>query len=305
MNSCHSKCKESIRQKALELGAVSCGMAKAEPVGQEDAEIYLNWLSDGCDGEMEYCRRYTEVRNDPRLLLEGAATVISIAFSYYNDSYDTPLASRISRYAWGLDYHYVIKDRLNRLASYISENFGGECRAVVDSAPIRERYWAVRSGIGYIGLNGQLIIPGAGSYCFLGEVIWTGTVRPDPPSLSGCGACMACVKACPGQALDGTGRCDARRCVSYLTIEHRGSLDRDARLNGSIYGCDVCQEVCPHNRGISTTLLPEFIPENPILKCCEDEIMSMTSSHYRHIMRCTAMQRVPLKQLIRNIQHKR
>lgn len=288
---------------ALKTGAAACGMTHACRVSDRMSEIYDSWVSEGCNGEMVYCGKYAEVRRDPRLLLDNAKTLICTAFPYYNENCQLPLSSRISRYAWGDDYHYAIKSRLGRLALFITENFGGECRVLVDSAPIMERYWAVKSGIGYIGRNGQLIVPGAGSYCFLGEVLWTGELPDDEPCSLGCASCMTCVKACPGNALDGSGRCDARRCISYLTIEHRSDLPPDANLSGSIYGCDICQKVCPHNAGISPTPIPEFGPVNPILNCDVEEIMDMTSSHYRRLTRRSAMQRVPLQQLRRNICH--
>lgn len=303
MNSTLSICKETIRHKALALGAVACGMAQAETVSPQDSRIYHLWLSEGGHGEMNYCKRYDSVRNDPRQLLDGAKTVISCAFSYFNERCDLRLSNRISRYAWGDDYHYVVKSRLNKLAEFITANYGGECRVTVDTAPIRERYWAVQSGIGFTGLNGQLIVPKAGSYCFLGEVLWTGEVPPDSPCALNCGSCMACVKACPGKALDGTGRCNSTKCISYLTIEHRSDLPPQANLCCSIYGCDICQKVCPHNRDILPTSLPELKAINPILECDEDEILGMTSSHYRSLTRHSAMQRVPLAQLIRNLIH--
>ncbi len=305
MNFTLSACKEAIRQTALNLGAVACGMARADTVSSQDAAIYNQWLSEGCHGEMAYCEKYRDVRHDPRLLLEGARTVICCAFSYYNENCEYPLASRISRYAWGDDYHYVIKSRLNQLADFIIANYGGTCRATVDTAPIRERYWAMRSGIGFTGRNGQFIVPGAGSYCFLGELLWTGEVPPDSPCSLNCASCMACVKACPGKALDGTGRCDARKCISYLTIEHRADLPSKANLSGSIYGCDICQKACPHNRNIPQTTLPEFNPVNPILECGEDELLTIKPSHYKRLIRRSAMQRIPLAQLRRNILHNR
>ena len=167
MNSTLSICKETIRRKARELGAAACGMAQADIISRHDRLIYQRWLSEGCHGEMSYCEKYDSVRNDPRQLLDGTKTVISCAFSYFNERCELRLSNRISRYAWGDDYHYVIKSRLNTLAEFITSNYGGECRVTVDTAPIRERYWAVRSGIGFTGLNGQLIVPNAGSYCFL------------------------------------------------------------------------------------------------------------------------------------------
>lgn len=248
---------------------------------------------------MQYCEKYCDVRDDPRLLLDGAKTVISCAFPYFS-GHSTTL---ISRYALGADYHHVVKERLMRLAQKIQEAYGGECRAVVDTAPMRERYWAVKSGIGFIGLNNQLIIPGMGSYFFLGELLWTGEVSPDDACDLTCIKCRRCIILCPGKALDGKGACDARKCVSYLTIEHRGELPADANLAGKIYGCDVCQQVCPHNRAEPVEPLAEFMPDAEIAGLTPDELKGMTASHYKKITARSAMRRAPLQQLLRNIGH--
>lgn len=291
--------KESIRHKAIELGAYRCGFALAQKVSGEAVALYRRWIEDGCHGEMAYCAKYLDERDDPRLLLEGARTVISCAFPYAErtdadgrtDSASLPFGL-IASYAHGEDYHYWVKDRLKRLGQWIEENYGGATRACVDTAPIRERYWAREAGIGFIGVNNQLIIPGAGSRFFLGELLWTGSIAPDEPCALTCGGCRACVRACPGSALDCRGGCDARRCVSYLTIEHRGPLPADANLGGMIYGCDACLDACPHNDYKSYKTYKSY-------EIC-DELMSMTPSHYRKLVAHSAMRRVPLAQLRRN-----
>lgn len=309
MNSSLSQCKEVIRQRALALGAVACGFAKADVVDAEAIDLYDKWIGAGCNGTMEYCSRYCEQRNDPRTLLEGVNTVISCAFSYYQDGADWPMARRIAKYAWGNDYHWVLKKRLGDLAAFIQQEFGGETRVCVDTAPMRERYWAQRSGIGFVGVNNQLIVPRHGSYVVLGEVLWTGEVDADAPCTSSCQGCMACVKACPGRALDGAGRCDARRCISYLTIEHNNRKEGFSDIQpldkyhskGYIYGCDVCQSVCPHNRDIPATEIEDFVPNPAIMSLSLHDFMNMTSSHYRKITRCSAMNRITLSHLQSNI----
>ncbi|MCD8387490.1 MAG: tRNA epoxyqueuosine(34) reductase QueG [Bacteroidales bacterium] len=289
--------KKHIRRWALEAGACRCGFAVAEPVDDAHWARHQGWIDAGMHGEMDYCAKYADVRRDPRLLLDGARTVIVCAFNYHTDA-KSPL---IASYALGQDYHYVLKSRLMALAQRITEEYGGECRAVVDTAPIPERYWAIRSGVGFQGLNGQLIVDGVGSYVFIGILLWTGEVEPDDPNTGHCLGCMACVKACPGQALDGTGRCDARRCASYLTIEYRGDLPDDARLGGMAYGCDRCQTVCPHNAKAPVTTIPEFQPRAEILSLDREAIMEMTPSHYKKLVATSAMRRAPLKQLQRNL----
>lgn len=301
MNSCPSRCKEAIRLRASEEGAFACGFASADVVDTDARELYDAWIAGGKHGEMQYCEKYIGQRSDPGMLLPGARTVICCAFNYHHPLPPSPMAGRIADYAWGDDYHYAVRQRLARLGEYVTSNFGGECRALVDTAPMRERYWAAKAGLGIIGINNQLIVHGAGSYFFLGELLWTGTVPPDAPATGNCRRCMACVRACPGNALDGKGGCDARRCVSYLTIEHRGDLPDGCDLGGNIYGCDICQRVCPHNAGHPVSTLPEFQPAESILRLTPDEIDTMTGSHYKKLVAHSAMRRVPLAQLRRNM----
>lgn len=302
MSSSHSTCKELIRARAIEAGASACGFAAVGNVDRTAQAIYDDWISAGHHGEMGYCADYTSQRSNPGALLPGARTVISCAFNYHRPTPPSPVAGMVAEYAWGDDYHYAVKRRLSEIAGYITATLGGECRALTDTAPIRERYWAMKAGIGFTGVNNQLIVKGAGSYFFLGELLWTGEVDPDAPDTSRCTGCMACVRACPGRALDGLGGCDARRCVSYLTIEHRGDLPLDFNPQGSIYGCDVCQRVCPHNAGHPRTALPEFNITSPLLSVTAEEIASMTPSHYKKLTAYSAMRRVPLKQLRRNLE---
>ncbi len=296
--------KETVRSQALSLGACACGFAAAAPVSQETQDYFSLWLSQGRNGSMDYCERYCEVRNDPRLLLPDAHTVVCCAFAYPHK------AGRIASYALGDDYHYVVKAKLNELGVFLTERWGGEYRAVVDSAPMHERYWAQQSGIGFEGINNMIIIPGVGSYVFLGELLWTGEIPADEPCKQTCQGCLACVNACPGHALDSEGHFDARKCVSYLTIEHRGELPEDANLGGSIYGCECCQRVCPHNhcnpashsetKGHAPSL-PEFAANPEIEGLTDEEILTMTPSHYKKLTAHSAMRRIPLTQLRRNL----
>lgn len=307
------KIKEEVRTQAIALGACACGFAKAEPVEASVEEYYSQWLAEGRNGTMEYCERYREVRSDPRLLLPGTQTLICCAFAY-------PASNcHIASYALGFDYHYVLKDRLSQLGEFIKTRWGGEYRAVVDSAPIHERYWAVRSGIGFEGINNLLIVPGVGTYVFLAELLWTGSLPADQPCKLSCQGCLACIKACPGGALSldkenrissqsshagDKAKFDARRCISYLTIEHRGDLPNDVNFAGSIYGCDRCQRVCPHNRGNSSAvILAEFQPRPEIKSLSDTELLAMTPSHYKKLTAHSAMRRVPLSQLLRNLRH--
>ena len=289
---------------ALSLQATAAGFARAGAVDAEACGVYERWITTGRHGTMDYCARYQDVRTHPALLLEGARTVISCAFCYNSGIEPQPDGPTIARYALGADYHYVLKDRLNRLGEWITARYGGQTRALVDTAPMRERYWAVQAGIGFIGLNNQLIIPGAGSYFFLGELLWTGEVPPDEPCRLSCDGCGRCVKACPGGALDGCGGCDARRCLSYLTIEHRSAPDEmpdSIPRHGYVYGCDICQRVCPHNAKAPLTTIEEFTPDPRKINLKPDDIRTMTSSGYKRFTAGSAMRRIPLKRLQYNM----
>lgn len=300
-----SAVKEGIRARVSELGAYACGFAAVEEVDDSACRMYDAWIAAGKHGTMQYCGKYREHRRNPAMLLAGARTVICCAFNYYHPAPASPIAGMIASYAWGEDYHYAVKHRLTQLGEYITSTFGGECRPLVDTAPMRERYWAQKSGIGFVGVNNQLIVRGAGSYFFLGELLWTGHVEPDDAATESCRGCMACVRACPGKALDGKGGCDASLCISYLTIEHRGDLPEHTDLHGSIYGCDICQVVCPHNAAHPVSELSEFNPDSAIMSLTADEIATMTPSHYKKLVAHSAMRRVPLPQLRRNLSMKK
>lgn len=289
---------------ALSLQASAVGFALADSVDAESRDIYNGWIAAGRHGTMDYCARYRDVRDNPALLLEGARTVISCAFCYNSGIEPEAGSPTIARYALGYDYHYVLKDRLARLGDWITARYGGQTRAVVDTAPMRERYWAVRAGIGFIGLNNQLIVPGAGSYFFLGELLWTGDVPPDEPCTLSCDGCGRCVRSCPGAALDGMGGCDARRCLSYLTIEHKpvpNETPDGIPRHGYVYGCDICQRVCPHNASAPRTTIAEFTPDPQKINLKPDDIRAMTSSGYKRFTAHSAMRRIPLKKLIYNM----
>lgn len=297
--------KEHIRRLALLSGACAAGFAAVEPLPEAEMLRYDRWIAGGKNASMDYLERYRDIRRDPRLLLEGARTVLCAAFSYSHPSADRhPL---FADYALGQDYHTVVRRHLEQVAAAMTAAAGGVTRVCVDTAPVRERYWAVRAGIGFIGLNNMLIVPGAaGSKVFLGEIFWTGELTPDSPlERTVCDSCRRCVDACPGHALDGCGSLDARRCLSYLTIEHRGELPGDVDLSGRrIYGCDVCQDVCPHNRKTDTVAsLPEFRPsaaEGGVPPRSVGEISEMTQEQFSTLFKGSAIKRVKVSGLVRN-----
>lgn len=313
--------------------AVRVGVATLGPVDDEAEAIYRQWIARGKHGEMNYLANHPDVRHDPRLLLSGARSIIVAAFSYNHPLHRSgPL--KWAGYATGRDYHETVRRILTEAADRLTTDTGAQCRVTVDTAPLRERYWAIRAGVGFIGVNNQLIVPGHGSRCVLGEIITTLPLTPDRPNTDTCLHCMKCVKACPGQALDGLGGMDARRCLSYLTIEKRippstvssgaptspgpdtstvtpTSPGHDtstvtmpdgspARLGGCVYGCDVCQDVCPHNQGVPPTAIGDFAPRPEILALTRDDILAMTQPDFSRIFSHSAIKRTKLSGLQRN-----
>lgn len=298
MSSCLSPC--DVIAAAREAGAVAAAFAPCEPVEDTAVAVYDAWIARGAHAGMDYLERYRDIRNDPRMLLEGAKSILCCAFPYAQpDGRRSPL---FSDYAVGDDYHEVLRKRLAPVAVLMEQTVPGSAtRICVDTAPIRERYWAARAGIGFIGLNNQLIVPGVGSKVFLAEILWTAETTFGEPLAGDCGACGACVKACPDNALDGMGSIDCRRCISYLTIEHRGDLPDDLRLDGRIYGCDICQDVCPHNRHAAPAL-PEFVCRDSIMSLDRDRIAAMTQAEFSAVFTHSAVKRAKLAGLRRNAQ---
>ena len=270
-------------------GVFRYGVSDISPVDETAVLHYRQWIARHRHGTMQYMERYAEVRDNPHLLLEGAESIISCAIPYH-----TPLAGcAISSYALGDDYHEVVRNRLETVAERVRGLFGGETRVCVDTAPIRERYWAVRAGLGFIGINNQLIIPGAGSYFFLGEILTTVRLKPTAPlpDHMDCGRCGRCVRACPTRAIMGDGSIDTSRCLSYLTIEHKGDLPEGTDLHGCLYGCDTCARVCPHNAHPPTDILPEFTPRPAVAALTAAQATELTQEQFSTMMRHSAIKR--------------
>lgn len=295
---------KDLAGEALRLGFAGIGAAKCEPVEKSAVALYDRWIADGRNAGMEYASRYRDVRNDPRMLLDGARTIIMAAAGYYHtvpfDERSQRVARSIAAYAHGDDYHDVVRSRLAMLAAYIRQRWGGETRVCVDTAPLRERYWAHRAGLGFIGCNNHLIIPGKGSYFFLGAILSTVSFVADEPVGLDCGHCGRCIAACPGKALGGDGSIDCRQCLSYLTIEHRGDFDADIDLHGHLYGCDVCQQVCPHNRGVSQSPFGEFAFREGYAGLSPDTVSGMTQEQFSALFGRSAIKRAKLAGLQRN-----
>ena len=296
--------KEQIRDYAiLSCGFNACGFAEASSVGIAARDNYSKWIAEGKHFCMDYLSRNMNVRDNPRLLLDGAKTIISAALNYYPRQFQPENAPQFSYYAYGKDYHDVVKAKLRKLADYITTNTGEICRVCVDTAPLRERYWAQQAGLGFIGKNNQLIIPGKGSYFFLGEVITTLPTEPDKPCELSCGECRKCVEACPSSALSGNyGALDARRCISCLTIEYHDEFaEQTAKsLGNRIYGCDECQKACPHNRAAQPSGVNEFSPSPEFLSLSYQSMEQLTEDDFRRIFKGSAVKRTKYAGLMRN-----
>lgn len=298
----------TVKQCAARLGFSACGLAPAEPLSAARIAETERWLAEGCHAGMDYLVRHAALKRDPRLVVEGARTVVSLAVNYYPG--DEPTAPsdeqwHLARYACGTDYHEVVKQMLRQLLEALGLEEGTDGRAFVDTAPIDERYWAVRCGLGWRGRNAQLIIPGAGSYFFLGELVLTHEAdRYDEPQRERCGSCHACLEACPTQALRGDGTLDARRCLSYLTIEHRGALPAGLgdKMGDCFYGCDRCAEACPWNKRFARpTTIEALRPRDALLAMRPADWRRLTVEQYRELFRKSAVKRAKYEGLVRNI----
>lgn len=294
-----SELTQYIKAEALRLGFDVCGIAKAEAVESSTAGFCDLWVKDGYNGTMGYLERNCDKRYDPTLLVEGCRSIIVVALNY------TPSQAieGISHYAQGEDYHKAVKDRLFLLLKSINGKAPCNGRPFCDSAPVLERYWAVQAGLGWIGRNHQLIIPQRGSYFFLGELLIDAELDYDKPfEQSHCGECRRCINNCPTAALDE--HCfDARKCLSYLTIEHRGELPENIgeKMGNCFYGCDRCQTSCPHNRFAKPNNTPELQPTPELLQMTTERWHSLTKEEYDSLFRKSAVERCGYEQLMRNI----
>lgn len=299
----NNEIRECIRAKALELGFSVCGFARAEHVNDDVVAQYVDWIREGKNDCMDYAGNYMDVRSNPCELLPKAKTIICVAMNYYHDVRQDSNLPQFALYSYGQDYHDVVRHRLKQLALYIHENYSAESRICVDTAPVMEKYWAKQAGIGMIGRNNLLIIPGKGSYFFLGELITTLEITPDSPCDLTCGDCGKCVEACPGGALTAGNGLDARRCLSCQLIERRGDLPEwvNGAIGNRLYGCDECQKSCPHNINAQPTTIPEFAPNEKQLSLTIDDIQGMTAERFREIFRKSAVKRAKLDGLKRNV----
>jgi epoxyqueuosine reductase len=296
---------ELIRREALRLGFGFIGFARAQKLDEEAAKLE-KWLNANAHGKMAYMANHFDMRVDPTLLVPGAKTVICLTFNYFNpEKQQDSDAPKIASYAYGQDYHFVVKDRLKSLLDYIRDEIGEvDGRCFVDSAPVMEREWAKRSGIGWNGRNTLTIHPKAGSFFFLAEIICDLPLLYDDPIRDHCGTCRKCIDACPTEAISPDGYfLDASKCISYLTIELREEIPSSFRgkTENWMFGCDVCQDVCPWNRFSRRHETPEFEPHPDLLDMKRHDWQELTEEVFGRIFRKSAVKRVKFEGLKRNI----
>ena len=295
-----------IKNEAQKLGFLFCGISKAEFL-EEEAPRLESWLKKNMHGEMQYMENHFDKRLDPRLLVDGAKSVISLGINYYtNNKQDDPNAPKISKYAYGIDYHTVIKDKLRQLLQIINEKIGEVGgRVFVDSAPVLDKAWAKKAGMGWIGKNSNLLNKKAGSFFFLAELIIDLELEYDiSPTLDHCGTCTNCIDACPTDAIVGPYIVDGSRCISYLTIELKNEIPQEfkGKMDNWMFGCDICQDVCPWNRFSILNTEPAFNPHPELLHLKADDWQEITQDVFQKVFKNSAVKRTKFTGLKRNIE---
>lgn len=301
MKSDRSSLTKYIKSISSEAGFLDCGISAATYL-EDEAHKMECWLDNNYQAEMHYLERNNEKRYDPRKLVDGAKSVITFLHNYYTDVRISESSYGLSKYAYGEDYHHVIKDKLFGLLSKIKDQVGEvNARVFVDSAPVLERSWAMRSGLGFIGKNTMLISRKAGSYIFIGSIVVDIELDYDAKiERNYCGNCTACIDACPNQAITADG-VDSNKCISYLTIEHKGDFKNPVNLDNWIYGCDICQQVCPWNKFAHEHNEPLFVPSVKLKEMNDEKWHNLSAIEFGEIFKKSAVKRTGFKGVIRNI----
>ncbi|WP_322928950.1 tRNA epoxyqueuosine(34) reductase QueG [Arenibacter sp. GZD-96] len=292
-----------IKEEATRLGFLSCGMAKAAFL-EEEAPRLEKWLKNNMHGEMVYMENYFDKRLDPRLLVDGAKTVISLLLNYFPSETQKDNSYKLSKYAYGQDYHHVIKSKLKQLHEFITEHIGEvNGRAFVDSAPVLDKAWAAKSGLGWIGKHSNLLTQKVGSFYFIAELIIDLELEYDNPVTDHCGTCTACIDACPTQAITKAYVVDGSKCISYFTIELKNEIPNQFKVTFDdwVFGCDVCQDVCPWNRFATPHTEPLFNPHPDLLSMTKKDWNEITEDVFRKVFQKSAVKRTKFSGLKRNI----
>jgi epoxyqueuosine reductase len=301
-----TKYSQMIKAEALRLGFMACGISKATFL-EAEAPRLENWLNNNHHGEMGYMENHFDKRLDPRLLVDGAKSVVSLTLNYFTqEKQHDELAPKISKYAYGADYHSVIKEKLKALLAYIHDEIGEVAgRCFVDSAPVMDKAWAQKSGLGWRGKNSNLISKDAGSFFFLAELIIDLELAYDSPFVADhCGSCTRCIDACPTDAIVAPYIVDGSKCISYLTIELKNEIPSEfkGKMENWMFGCDICQDVCPWNRFASPHQETAFIPTHELLQMNKNDLVEITDEVFKQVFKNSAVKRTKFAGLKRNIQ---
>ena len=294
-----------IKNKSIELGFISCGISKSGFLENEIGR-FESWLKNNYHGKMSYMERNFDKRMDTRKLVDGSKSVISLLFNYYPSKEINNNSFKISKYTYGKDYHFIIKDKLKTLLSSMRNEIGEiDGRVFVDSAPIMEKAWAKKSGLGWVGKNTNLISKKTGSFFFIAEIIVDLELEYDVEVTDHCGSCTACLDACPTDALYEPYKIDASKCISYFTIELKDQFPNDLKkdFNDWIFGCDICQDVCPWNKFSIPNKEPLLNPKNEINQYSKKDWLELTDEVFKVVFKETPLERTKFKGLKRNIQY--
>jgi epoxyqueuosine reductase len=297
------KYTQLIKAESQRLGFLSCGISKAGFL-EEEAPRLETWLNQNMQGQMSYMENHFDKRLNPTLLVDGAKSVISLLLNYYPLELQNQDSYKVSKYAYGQDYHSVIKEKLNELLHFIQTEIGEVSgRAFVDSAPVLDKAWAAKSGLGWIGKNSNLITQKVGSFYFIAELIIDLELEYDTPTTDHCGSCTACIDACPTEAIVAPYVVDGSKCISYFTIELKDNLPQEmkGKFDDWIFGCDVCQDVCPWNKFSKPHNEPLFQTAPEILSYSKSDWEEITNDTFQKVFKNSALKRTKYEGLLRNI----
>jgi epoxyqueuosine reductase len=298
-----SKHSQLIKTEAKRLGFISCGISKAQFL-EEEAPRLEKWLKNHMQGEMRYMENHFDKRLDPTKLVEDSKSVISLLLNYYPEETQNQNSFKLSKYAYGTDYHFVIKDKLKSLLNFIQEEIGDvHGRAFVDSAPVLDKAWAAKSGLGWIGKHSNLLTQQVGSFYFIAELIIDLDLEYDLPTTDHCGTCTKCIDACPTQAITEPYVVDGSKCISYFTIELKEKIPTEfkGKFDDWMFGCDICQDVCPWNRFSKAHSEPLFNPHPELLSMTKKDWEEITEDVFKKIFKDSAVKRTKFEGFKRNI----